>query len=207
MLKKSNKLLIFTKSPVLGEVKTRLQPEYSPEQSLIVHKSLLANTLELTKKLDNIDVELCCAPDRNTSFFLECEDKYPLELNNQHGADLGERMALSFSIALQKYENVVVIGTDCPDIDEGYINEAFTALNEVDAVIGPAMDGGYVLLGLRKFALEIFSGISWGGDTVLVQTENALDELGWSYKELTMKNDVDRPEDLLRYPDLLNEIS
>ena len=207
MPKKSKKLLIYTKSPVLGDVKTRLQPDYSPEQSLIVHKALMSNTLELTKSLKNIDIELCCAPDRNTSFFLECENNYPIQLNNQHGVDLGERMALSFSVALQMYEKVVVIGTDCPDIDEAYIEDAFTTLNDVDAVIGPAMDGGYVLLGLCKFSLEVFSGISWGGDTVLVQTENALDELGWSYRELTMKHDVDRPEDLLRYPELLNKIS
>lgn len=207
MQKKTNKLIIFTKSPVLGEVKTRLQPEYTEEQSLALHKTLLTKTLQLTKKLEGVDIELCCTPDRTTMFFLECENDYPIKLSNQYGVDLGERMALSFSVALQTYKKVVVIGTDCPDINQAYIAEAFTALDNVDSVIGPAVDGGYVLLGLRKYADEIFSGIYWGSNTVFVQTENALDELSWSYKELGIMHDVDRPEDLQRYPDLLNELS
>lgn len=207
MLKNINKLIIFTKSPVLGEVKTRLQPNFSPEQSLKLHKILLKKTLELTKELSGYDVELCCTPSRTTMFFLECENNYPIQLSNQYGADLGERMAFSLSVALQTYEKVVVIGTDCPDIDAYYIGAAFAALDNVDAVVGPAVDGGYVLLGLRKFSPELFSGIAWGGDMVLIQTENALDELAWSYKELGIMHDIDRPEDLLRHPDLIKKIS
>ena len=202
-----NKLLIFTKSPVLGEVKTRLQPEYSQEQSLLVHKNLLLNTLDRTKSIKGIDIELCCTPDRTTMFFLDCENKFPIALSNQYGADLGERMAFSFSVALQTYEKVVVIGTDCPDISEDYIAQAFLALDDNDATIGPAVDGGYVLLGLRKFSPEIFQDVSWGSGTVFVQTENALNELSWSYTELGIMHDVDHAEDLQRYPELLNKMS
>jgi len=204
MVKKINKLLIFTKSPVLGEVKTRLQPDYSLEESLKIHKKLLLNTLELTKKLDGIDVDLCCTPDRNTSFFLNCENNFPIQLSNQEGVDLGERMAFSLSVTLQTYEKVVVIGTDCPDIDEGYIQQAFDALSDVDAVIGPAADGGYVLLGLKQFSPNIFKDISWSKDSVFKQTQDALNHLGWSLHKLETKYDVDRPEDLYRYKDLLN---
>lgn len=207
MPKKSNKLLIFTKSPVLGEVKTRLQPTYSTEQSLKIHKLLVKKVLELTKTLVGVDIELCCTPDRTTKYFLECENNYPIQLSNQYGADLGERMALSLSVALQTYDKVVIIGTDCPELDEKYITNAFSELSDFDAVIGPAVDGGYVLLGLRKFSLDIFTGIKWGGDTVLIQTENAFDELSWTYKELGIMHDIDLPEDLQRHPDLLNEIS
>jgi len=207
MLKNKNKLLIFTKSPVLGEVKTRLQPDYSREQSLTVHKNLLLNTLTKTKEVKGVDIELCCTPDRTTMFFLDCENNFPISLSNQYGADLGERMAFAFSVALQTYENVVVIGTDCPDISEAYISKAFMSLEENNAVIGPAVDGGYVLLGLRKFSPEIFQNISWGSGTVFVQTENALSELSWPYAELDIMHDVDRPEDLQRYPELLNEMN
>lgn len=207
MSKNKNKLLIFTKSPVLGEVKTRLQPDYSQEQSLTVHKNLLLNTLTKIKGVEGIDIELCCTPNRATMFFLNCENKFPISLSNQYGADLGERMAFAFSVALQTYENVVVIGTDCPDINEAYISQAFVSLEKSNAVIGPAVDGGYVLLGLRKYSREIFENISWGSGTVFVQTENALNELSWSYTELDIMHDVDRPEDLQRYPELLNEMS
>lgn len=202
-----NKLLIFTKSPVLGEVKTRLQPDFSPEQSLILHKKLMLNTLELTKELNNIDVDLCCTPNRNTSFFLECENKYPVTLIDQQGADLGERMAFAISVSLQTYSKVIIIGTDCPDMDEHYIKMAIEALNENDVVIGPAADGGYVLLGLTRFSPELFSNILWGSDTVLKQTRDILNEIDWSWHELEEKHDVDRPEDLLRYNNLINELN
>lgn len=207
MPKKTDKLLIFTRSPVLGEVKTRLQPEYSPEQSLGIHKKLLLKTLALTKEFENIDIELCCAPDRNTLFFLECENNFPITLSNQQGADLGERMAYSLSVALQTHHKVVVIGTDCPDIDKAYITQAFNTLNDVDAVIGPAEDGGYVLLGLQKFSIELFIGFNWGSDSVLAQTRKILNELSYSYEELGIMHDLDRPEDLVRYKDLLNEVN
>jgi len=206
MPKKLNKLLIFTKSPVLGEVKTRLQPEYSPEQSLEIHKKLLLKTLALANELENIDIELCCTPDRNTLFFLECENNFPVTLSNQQGDDLGERMAYSLSVALQTHDKVVIIGTDCPDLDKDYMNRAFNALNEVDTVIGPANDGGYVLLGLQKFSIELFTGFKWGSDSVLNQTREVLNELSYSYKELGIMHDIDRPEDCQRYKNLLNEI-
>ena len=204
MPRKLNKLIIFTKSPVLGEVKTRLQPDYSPEQSLMVHKKLISHTLELTKSLKNMDIELCCAPDRNTSYFLACENNYPIMLNNQQGDDIGERMAFSMSVSLQTYEKVVVIGTDCPDINEDYINQAFDALSSTDVVIGPAMDGGYVLLGLKKFSIELFKNISWSTDKVLSQTKRNLKNLSLEYTELDVMHDLDRPEDLQKYKEFLN---
>ena len=179
MPKKSNKLLIFTKSPILGEVKTRLQPDYTTEQSLTVHKRLMLNTLELTNNLKDFDIELCCAPNRNSSFFLECENNFPIQLSNQEGVDLGERMAFSLSVSLQTHEKVVVIGTDCPD-------------------------GGYVLLGLTKFSMELFTDISWGTNKVFKQTKNVFENLSWSLKELGIMHDLDRPEDLQKYKEFLN---
>ena len=207
MNKHSNKLLIFTKSPVLGEVKTRLQPDYSPQQSLTLHKKLLLNTLVLSEKLNHSDIELCCTPNRNTMFFLDCEKRFPLILTDQQGADLGERMAFAFSVALQTYGKVIIIGTDCPEINEHYIEQALVALNDHDAVIGPAADGGYVLLGLRRFTLDLFTGISWGSDSVLTQTRKVLNKLSWSYQELAIMHDIDRAEDLDRYPEFLKEIT
>lgn len=206
MKKNAAKLLIFTKSPVLGEVKTRLQPEFSQQQSLKLHTKMMLDTLVLSEKLHYLDTELCCTPNRNTSFFLECENQFPVTLSNQLGDNLGERMAFSLSLALQTHEKVIIIGTDCPAIDQHYIEQAITALDTADAVIGPAADGGYVLLGLRKFSPQLFNGFSWGSDTVLAQTRQVLNELNWSCQELAIMHDIDRPEDLYRHKELLNEI-
>lgn len=206
MKRKSNKLLVFTKSPVLGEVKTRLQPDYSQEQSLKLHKKMMLDTLALSEKLSHIDTELCCNPNRNTLFFLDCENQFPVTLSDQLGDDLGERMAYSLSVALQTYEKVIVIGTDCPAIDDAYIEQALQALDDVDAVIGPAADGGYVLLGLRKFSIDLFTDFSWGSNTVLAQTRKVLSDLSWSSHELGIMHDIDRPEDLHHYPDLLQDL-
>ena len=207
MTKKQNKLLIFTRSPVLGEVKTRLQPDYSPQQSLALHSKLLLNTLKLSETLTLCDTELCCTPNRNTTFFLQCEKKFPLMLTDQQGTDLGERMAFAFSVALQTYNKVVIIGTDCPDLDESYIEQALASLNDVDVVIGPAADGGYVLLGLSLFVPELFSNISWGSDAVLEQSQKVIKDLSLSYHELAIMHDIDRPEDLQRHQQLLNDIT
>ena len=206
MTAKSNKLLIFTKAPVLGEVKTRLQPDYSPEQSLELHKKLVVNTLTSVSHSAEFDIDLCCTPNRQHLFFLDCEKRFPIQLNDQLGDDLGERMAFAFSSALQLYEKVIVIGTDCPEIDEQYIKDALNALDDFDSVIGPAEDGGYVLLGLKSFSPELFSGISWGSDTVFKQTKKVLSDLSWSCHELSIMHDLDRPEDLHRYKNLLTEI-
>ena len=207
MNKKQKKLLVFTKEPILGEVKTRLQPIYSKEQSLKLHKKLIADTLNSVCLSDEFDVELCCAPNRNSLFFLNCENTFPITLTDQQGADLGERMAFAMSVALQTFEKVIIIGTDCPDINQEYIDSAVLALDDVDAVIGPASDGGYVLLGLKKFSLELFTDISWSSDKVFEQTLNVLNDLSWSYQELGIMHDLDRPEDLHRYKDLITEIS
>lgn len=206
MHKKSNKLLVFTKAPVLGEVKTRLQPDYSPEQSLKLHKYLVINTLTLISNLTDFNIELCCAPNRQHLFFLDCENSFPIQLNDQLGDDLGERMAFAFFSALQVYDKVIIIGTDCPVLDEKYMKEALKTLDDFDSVIGPAEDGGYVLLGLRKFSLELFTDFSWGSDTVFAQTRKVLNDLAWSCQELDIMHDIDRPEDLRRYKYLLNEI-
>ena len=206
MSEKLNKLLIFTKAPILGEVKTRLQPDYSPEQSLELHKKLVINTLTSVSHSTGFDIDLCCTPNRQHLFFLDCENSFSIALSDQVGDDLGERMAFAFSSGLQLYEKVIIIGTDCPELDGEYIKNALKALDDFDAVIGPAEDGGYVLLGLKNFSPKLFSGISWGNDTVFKQTQKVLSDLSWSCQELAIMHDLDRPEDLHRYKNLLIEI-
>lgn len=203
----SVKLLVFTRDPVPGKVKTRLQPEFSQHQSLRLHKKMIHNTLEKVSGLEHIDIELCCAGDSHSDFFVDCAGIYSLSLSEQQGSDLGERMYSSMQQALAQYDKVVIIGTDCPALDEDYIRSAVRGLNNAEVVIGPAEDGGYVLLGLNKISAELFLAINWGTASVLQQTRDRIKKLNWKYTELETLHDVDRAEDLHRYKDLLIEVS
>jgi glycosyltransferase A (GT-A) superfamily protein (DUF2064 family) len=104
----------------------------------------------------------------------------------------------------------VLIGSDCPGYDGEYIARAFLALSvtggDYDTVIGPATDGGYVLIGLRRPAQALFADMPWGTDAVLERTRMVLRGLGWRWLELPALADIDRPEDLAAYPDLLEQL-
>ncbi len=205
-MKNRNKLIVFTRAPEKGRVKTRLQPQYSEEQSLKLHQFLVRDTLHRVAAVKACAIELCCSPHRQYRFFLDCEKDFNIELSDQSGADLGERMALAFSLALQKYDKVVLIGTDCPQLNHSYIEQAFMALDGNDCVLGPAEDGGYVLIGLSCFIPELFKGIHWGSDTVFSESRKVLDKKNYALHELALMHDLDRAEDLQRYPHLLDII-
>jgi hypothetical protein len=116
-----------------------------------------------------------------------------VSLHLQQGDDLGERMARALSRAMP----AIVMGSDCPSLTPADLREAAAALDwGVDAVLGPARDGGYVLLGLRRIDASLFEGITWGTDTVLQETRSRLRSLGWRWHELPTRFDIDRPEDL-----------
>jgi glycosyltransferase A (GT-A) superfamily protein (DUF2064 family) len=112
-------------------------------------------------------------------------------------------MATALDSALERADRAVLIGTDCPGYHGAYLSAALDALTDHDAVLGPAADGGYVLIGLRRPAAALFAGMPWGTDAVLAGTRSALASLGWSWVELPTLSDLDRPEDLAQVPDLL----
>lgn len=97
---------------------------------------------------------------------------------------------------LARHDRVILVGSDCPWIDRAYLQSALAALETAPLVLGPALDGGYVLIGARQIRPELFSRISWGTEVVLAQTRMRLEELGWRWRELPALRDVDRPEDL-----------
>jgi hypothetical protein len=115
----------------------------------------------------------------------------------QSSGDLGHRMAHAFQEAFQAgMDRVVVIGSDCPGITDTILLRAFRALTHTDVVLGPALDGGYYLIGLRRFISRLFVDIPWGTETVLAQTRQVVRDLGFSLELLEYLGDVDRPEDL-----------
>ncbi len=207
MLFPDSKLIIFSKAPDPGQVKTRLIPAMGKTGAAQLHQDMLEQKLKLVTENGIAVVELHCAPDQQHPYFQQTAYRSNLELHTQVGDDLGERMANALQAALNTHSKAVIIGTDCPLLDQEYLIAAFQALeNGSDAVIGPAADGGYVLLGLRQFHPTLFTDMYWGTDTVLSYTKARLHQSGFTYVELNTLWDVDRPDDLDLYREHLNSI-
>ncbi|SCZ58379.1 TIGR04282 family arsenosugar biosynthesis glycosyltransferase [Thiohalomonas denitrificans] len=194
----ANRLLVFAKAPVPGRAKTRLIPALGAEGAAALQARLLWHTLATAGQGGAI-VELWCHPDPDHPLFSECAEHAEMLLCTQRGNNLGERMQNAFAAALDEGP-AVLIGTDCPALEPRDLVEAFGALRDSDAVLGPALDGGYYLLGLRRLHPSLFDDIRWGSAHVLDETRQRLKQLGWKWRELAVKSDIDRPEDLVHLP-------
>ena len=118
---------------------------------------------------------------------------------SQGPGNLGDRMHRAMAGMLSKHESAILIGSDCPAMKAADLRAAGRALRAgVDAVLCPAEDGGYALIGLRRNSRRLFSRIDWGGPKVMAQTRRRLKSLRWRWKELRTLWDVDRPEDVAR---------
>lgn len=194
-----SRLLLFAKAPVPGTVKTRLVPALGEAGAARLHARLVEHALAVAAGSGLAPVELWCAPATDHPFFAACAAAHPVRLRPQRGGDLGERMHHALAAALEEAESAVLMGSDCPAIDGGYLAQAFVALEEgADLVLGPAADGGYVLVGLRRPQPPLFRDIPWGGAEVLARTRERAHSLGLTVRELPELWDVDRPEDLAR---------
>ncbi len=194
------RILIFAKAPQAGRVKTRLIPALGAAAAADLYARLLEATVARAVSPALAPVCCCCAPDTTHPFFRQLADDYPVTLTQQQGADLGERMQTAACTALAEAGSVLLIGGDCPVLDAGHLGQALAWLAAgSDAVVGPAEDGGYVLLGLKRSAPELFREMPWGGERVLRETRARLQRLGWRYRELPPLWDLDRPADLRRY--------
>ena len=194
------RILIFAKAPEPGYVKTRLIPALGEEGAADLYKTLLKQTIKLATEADLSPVQLWCAPDLDHAFFQQLANQYNLSLHEQLGADLGERMYRAASLALNKSEAVLLIGADCPVLNAAHLLQSLQWLMEAnDAVVGPAEDGGYVLLGLCQANAALFQNMPWGGDQVLELTRKRLATLNWHWQELEPLWDLDRPADFKRW--------
>ena len=186
-----NRLIVMTKYPEPGKAKTRLIPALGAGGAVKLHCRLGTHT---TKTLGSFNPEIhYCGGDSNSMREWLGDFKYIV----QSDGDLGDRMKHAFQLGFdQGYDRIVMIGTDCPAIDAGLIDRAFSALNQIDVVFGPAVDGGYYLIGLRKQVSELFSTISWSTDTVLQDSLAIVNDLNLRCELLETLPDIDRPEDL-----------
>jgi len=190
-------ILIFAKAPVPGTVKTRLIGKLNEQQAAELHKSMLIHSVNMALASELAPISLYCSPDTTHEVFQSLLNKH-ITLSQQRGDDLGSRMANAIGEALIYARNVVLIGSDCPVMDEAYLSNAFEKLENHETVIGPAEDGGYVLLGQNRLNQQMFEGINWGTSGVLNETRKQLQKQNADWYELDMLWDVDRPEDLER---------
>jgi uncharacterized protein len=192
------RIAVFAKAPVPGEVKTRLRALLGDAGAASLHASLVRRALAVAVGSGVGPVELHCAPHEGHPFFASCVEEFPLRLERQRGADLGERMRGAFQRAGAEGDALIVLGSDCPALGIAHLRAARAALADHDAVIVPAEDGGYVLIGLNAPCDALFEGIDWGSDTVLAQTRTRLAHANLRWAELPALWDVDRPEDYAR---------
>jgi len=196
-----NLLLVFTRNPELGKVKTRLAKTIGDQKALDIYKLLLHYT---KKTIQNINCD-------KAVYYSEAIQENDIwenskfQKNLQNGKDLGDRMCNAFKNAFNKdYEKVVVVGSDIFELQSIQILEAFKALDKHEVVIGPAKDGGYYLLGLKKMYPEIFNNKNWGTETIFQETMQDLNNV--DVHLLVELNDIDTYDDLKQHQELLKHI-
>ena len=184
-------LIIFTRNPELGKVKTRLARTIGDEAALNIYKFLLEHTVAITRGLE---VDKYVYYSENIAEKDLWDEKF-FRKRLQDGSDLGKRMEQAFQQLLNEgYERVIIVGSDLYDLDQNDIQRAFDALLNHDYVVGPASDGGYYLLGMTSMTRNIFRNKTWGESNVLRDTLKDLS--GKKYAMLETRNDVDRYEDI-----------
>jgi len=195
---------ILAKAPIAGLAKTRLIPRLGAEGAARLQNWLLQRTVATALVADVGPVSLWCAPDMQHPEFRLCRAFGTVSLHRQPEGDLGVRMLAALE---DRTQPTLVIGTDCPALSPERLRRAAECLRGGDdAVVLPAEDGGYVLIGLREAAAVPFMGIEWGGRHVMQQTRRRLGEMGWRWSEPATLWDVDHPHDFDRlaesFPDV-----
>lgn len=194
-------IAIFAKAPILGAVKTRMQPALNKQQSALLQDRLIKHAITTAINSKVAPVQLWCAPNTQHPAFTG----HGVELVQQGGADLGERMQAAFQTNQQR-DFTLLIGTDCPLLSPEDIQAAASAVCSNDVCIAPAHDGGYVLIASKQVP-ECFERINWGSEKVLSQSLSALADVGQSYQLLNTLPDLDHPKDLAALPiDLIEQL-
>ena len=190
-----NLLIIFTRNPELGKVKTRLAKTIGAEKALAIYKFLLAHTKKVTENI-------ACDKAVHYSVKVREDDLWNGEIyqkKQQLGEDLGIRMQNAFQDAFANgYEKVLIVGSDLIDLSEEIIEKGFLQLASNDVVIGPAEDGGYYLLGMKSVHPNVFKNKNWGTSTVREETLNDLKDK--KVHLLNELNDADVLDDIKEHP-------
>jgi len=191
-----NALVVFARDPVVGQVKTRLNPFLDLQTTCDLYTCFLSDSLDKICAVKSADCFVGIYPSSISGYFERLDPSLSINIFVQEGKDLGDRMKNAFSARFADgYEDVVIIGADSPSLPLAYIEQAFAS--KKDVVLGPSMDGGYYLIGMRKKITNLFDGIAWGSDRVLKDTYCKLESSDVSLELLPVWYDVDRSDDLI----------
>lgn len=196
-------LIQFARWPRPGRVKTRLEPELGVNGALQAHIRLTLTVMARLQAsghpLQLVWDEPLVTPPAESRPILDALARHDIQTGLQQGANLGERMIHALSTALSHAGRAMIIGSDCPSVDASYIEQARVLLDQADVVFGPSDDGGYVLIGARRTAPDMLSGVAWGTSGALTQSICATERSGLSVALLPPRWDVDEPADWYRF--------
>jgi rSAM/selenodomain-associated transferase 1 len=198
---KRTRIIIFAKAPVPGKVKTRLIPALGEIGAARLANEMLKATVKAALDSKLAIPELCVDPHPLDEAWQGFLPEAHLRVTAQGEGDLGERLARATKRTILLGENALLIGTDCPEMDAARLRSAASALESHDAFIHATKDGGYALLGLRRFDEALFVDVPWSTDRVAAETIARIEGLGWSLQVGETLWDVDEPADLAHFTD------
>jgi len=194
------RIVIFAKAPQPGFAKTRLIPALGIQGAADLARRMLAQTVRKALAAGLGPVELCVTPSATDPLWQTLAVPDAVHWSDQGGGDLGQRMARATQRVLDGGEPVLLIGTDCPELGAAHLQRAARALQRSDAALLPTFDGGYALLGLKRFHPSLFAGIAWSSACVAAETLDRFGQQGWTVHSQPMLHDIDEPADLQWLP-------
>lgn len=189
-------LIIFARQPVPGQVKTRLQPDYSPEQAAEIAAFMIRATVELAVSAWPGPISLYASPDPEHPLLRRLGEEFGIRLVSQTGADLGAKMLHALREGIARAGCAAIMGCDVPHCGWEAIDQANDWLARGRNVLGPAEDGGYYFIGLQEARPELFEDMAWGGHDVLAATLSRAASLDMEFEMLPLLRDVDTAADL-----------
>ncbi len=195
---KENLLIILIKYPAAGKVKTRLAFDIGRKNAARVYRQIAGTVVKNTSPDDNCNynLQICFSPSKARNMIRKWLT-VPAIYSLQQRGNIGRRMSYCFKKAFREgYKKVVLTGSDCPALMRPVILHAFRSLEQSDVVVGPAIDGGYYLIGMKRHVPELFQKIEWSTNMVLAQTLDRIKCKGLSFIMLEWLRDIDRVSDL-----------